>query len=445
MKKKILIVDDDVILRDIVSNALGERGFVALSADSGPAALAIFKNGPPDAVILDMKMPEMDGIETLKGLKKLNPQIPVIMLSGFAEVPTVVKAVKCGAYDFVAKPPDHEKLALTLRRALEMYDLELEVKKVSSALELSLESQLGKSSAMIKVIREIRNIVQTDFSVIIQGETGTGKSFLAEIIHGLSNRASGPFVRVDIGLIPEALVESELFGYKKGAFTGADKDKSGYMESAHTGTIFIDELTNISEIAQKKLLTFLESKEIYYLGSTSPVVVDARIIAASNQDIRECVSAQILREDLFYRLGEYVITLPPLRERVDDIAFYSRKFLLESNREFNKQVNAIAGEAMDVLTDYSWPGNIRELRKVMRRAAFETAGTTIKREVIERLLDRDTEADNTESLKEAIIEVEKRKIKEALKKAGGNKSMAARIIKTSYRNFMDKLKRYGIG
>jgi DNA-binding NtrC family response regulator len=427
---------------------LRDEGFSVTEARDGMGALKQFKADVPDAVLIDLKMPHMDGLETMKEFRKIEPNVPVIILTGHGDIPTAVEAIKSGAYDFVSKPPEFDRLIITLRRAIEKRSLEMQVERANSALASSLELHFGKSAAIRNVIGQMRQVAGTDFSVIIQGETGTGKSVVAGAIQGLSLRADKPFVNVDIGLIPDHLVESELFGYKKGAFTGADRDKAGYFETANRGTIFIDELENMSPHVQSKLLSFIEKKRIYPLGGTTPVALDVRVIAATNKDIKACVKAKEFREDLFYRLGEFIITLPPLRERTDDIPLFAQRFIFEAATELNKQIRGIADDAIALLGAHSWPGNLRELKNVMRRAALLTEGDVIDRECVASLI-AEYCADKSSSssfspLKEAVKELEKKIICEALEKTKGNITRAAKLLDISYKNLYDKIKEYDV-
>lgn len=430
-------------MRDVLS----DEGFSVAEAPDGVSALKIFKKDLPDAVLLDLNMPHMGGLETLQELKKINSHVPVIILTAYSDIPTVVEAVKRGAYDFTVKPPDFDRLIITVKRAVERRDLEMEVRRATTALELSLEQVFGRSDAMKTVINQIRQVAQTEFSVIIQGETGTGKSFVANTIHNMSRRADKSFVRVDIGLIPDTLVESELFGYRKGAFTGAEKNKIGYFETAGCGTIFIDELENMSPYVQSKLLSVIERKKVYPLGSTESVAVDVRVIAATNKDIQRSMRAGDFRDDLFYRLGEFIINLPPLRQRAEDIPFFAQKFLLDACTELNKQIKGMHDSAVELLLQHTWPGNIRELKNVIRRAVLSAESDVIQQEHIELLIkNHHTEVPASPlSLKDEIRMLEKRRIREALAKTGGNKTKAAELLRISYTNICEKIKEYGIG
>ncbi|OGW28473.1 MAG: hypothetical protein A2X59_11265, partial [Nitrospirae bacterium GWC2_42_7] len=400
----------------------------------------------PDVVLLDMKMPHMDGIETMQQLRKFDESVPVIILTAHGDIPTAIMAIKCGAYDFMIKPPEFEKLIVTVRRALEKRSLEVEVEKANASLESSLESLFGISDAIKPVIKQIGQVAQTDLSIIIQGETGTGKSVVASTIHNMSRRAGRPFVCVDIGLIPDQLVESELFGYKKGAFTGAEKDKTGYLQTAHTGTIFIDELENMSLHVQGKLLSFIEKKLVYPLGSTSPVDIDVRIISATNNNIMKHVQKKLFREDLYFRLSEFVITLPPLRDRIEDILFFANKFVFDAGSEMNRQIKQISDEALSLMKTYHWPGNLRELKNLMRRALLLSENDVIEMELIASLLDRQNSgsARPVISMRDAMKDLESNMIRETLKRTGGNKSKAAELLDMSYPSLLSKIKEYNI-
>lgn len=445
--ERILVVDDDNDLRAVIRDVLKEEGFETTEAEDGVSGIRLFKKDRPDAVLLDLNMPHMDGIDTMHEIRRIASDVPVIILTGYGDIPTAVDAVKNGVYDFLIKPPEFDRLVFTLRKALEKSRLETEVRRTTTALESSLEYQLGRSGAMKTVVDGIKQVALTNFSVIIQGETGAGKSVVAAAIQSLSGRSGKPFVSVDIGLIPDLLVESELFGYKKGAFTGAERDKAGYFEAANGGTLFLDELENMSPHVQSKLLSVIDKKKIYPLGSTSAVDVDVRIIAATNKDLKEGVLKKEFREDLYYRLGEFFISLPPLRERADDIPFFARKFAMEAGTELNKQIREIEADALAVLVKHSWPGNLRELKNVVRRATLLAQGDIISRECVEAFISQPVTnkgAFPVMPLKEAVKDLEKRIIAQALVKTEGNKTKAAELLDLSYATLFAKLKEYGL-
>jgi DNA-binding NtrC family response regulator len=443
---KVLIIDDEDDLRSILNDVLSGEGFSVSEASNGAAGLESYRNDPPHAVLLDLNMPQMNGIDTLTAIKLINPMVPIIILTAHGDIPAAVEVMRLGAYDFTTKPPDFDRLLLLIKRAVEHCRLELDAESAKNKLELSLESLLGKSSAMKKVIELIGYAAQTDFSVIIQGETGTGKTFVAEALHNLSSRNNKPFVRVDIGLIPDSLIESELFGYRKGAFTNASGSKIGFFEAANSGTIFIDEIENMSRATQSKLLNVIERKEVYPIGSTFPTYIDIRIIAATNKDIRRSITEKEIREDLFYRLGEFIITIPPLRERNEDVPFFAKKFLLEACSELKKQTRGISEDALSFLADYSWPGNLRELKNVIRRAVLFSGPDNIEQKTLESLIrEKFSSSDSIcMSLKSEIRELEKKRISEAVLKTGGNKTKAAELLQISYKSFCEKLKEYKI-
>ena len=441
---KVLIVDDDHDLRSVVCDVLRDEGFSTVEAQDGSSALSAVRKAMPDAVLLDLRMPGMNGIEVMQEIRKIDPYMPVIIMTAHGDIPTAVEVIRNGAYDFVVKPPDFDKLIITLKRAVEKRRLEIDIDRFSTALDLSLEQMFGKSPAMRNVISQITQVAGTNLSVVIQGETGTGKSFIASAIHNVSKRSKKPFVRVDMGLIPDTLFESELFGFRKGAFTGADRHKAGYFENANTGTIFIDEIENIPLHIQGKLLSVLDERRIYPLGSTTPVSIDIRIVAATNREIKECVAKKSFREDLYYRIGEFVINVPPLRERIEDIPFFTNKFVLDACTELNRQIREITDEALALLMRHTWSGNIRELKNVVRKAVLMAPGDIIDGRTVGPLISVRAVEEKSFSLsiKDAMRDVEKTNIREALRRTGGNKTRSAELLQISYKNLLDKIKIY---
>jgi DNA-binding NtrC family response regulator len=448
---RVLIIDDDEKIRLAISVHLKYHGFLPLEASGGWEGIRIFQKENPAVILLDLKMPEMDGLETFQKIKEINSHIPVIFLTAHGDFPSAVKTIKAGAYDFISKPPNFELLALTLNRATEKANLRKKVQELSGEIETSLELLLGQSESMKNVIKQIQQVSHSDFSLILQGETGTGKSFIARAIHNLSKRAKGPFVTVDIGAVPETLVESELFGYEKGAFTGAEKSKKGFFEIANGGTILIDELQNLSLYVQSKLLMAVEEKKICPLGTTNAVKTDVRIIGATNRDMLRSVKENTFRKDLFYRLSEFMIYIPPLRERIEDIQFYAEKFFREVAEDLDKPLQGISESTISLLEKYPWPGNIRELKNVIRRAVLIADTKFIKPEHIKFLEHSDTAGQNmiipykldefpTLNLKE----VEMMAVKKALDITKGNKTKAASLLKISYVTLLKKIKDYSV-
>lgn len=445
-KIHILLVDDERLVRSVMADMLNKNGIRVSEASSGAKAVDLFGGQSFDAVLLDMIMPDMDGIATIKELKKINPDVPIIIVTGYSDVATAVEAIKLGAYDYVEKPVDENRIVLTIKRATEKKRMETTIRELGTAIENSLEWSLGESMAMKGVIGSVNKVAATDFSIVIEGETGTGKSTIARIIHNLSSRAKQPFVTVDMGLVPETLVESELFGHERGAFTGADRKKMGFFEAANGGTIFIDEMENMSPFVQSKLLRVVESRFVHPLGSTRPVEIDVRIIAATNKDIRRNVSLKEFREDLFFRLGEFFIKVPPLRERHEDIPFFADKFLLEAAGELKKQAREISTEAMTILMSYSWPGNVRELKNVIRRAVLLCESDTIAPGDINFLIGGNNEqaGGNAIPLKDIVSRVEAEAIANALKISGNNKTKAASLLQIDQKTLRTKMKEYNL-
>ncbi|MBI5198622.1 MAG: sigma-54-dependent Fis family transcriptional regulator [Nitrospirae bacterium] len=449
--KKILVVDDDNEVKDILLEMLEKKGFSPIGVSGGRQAINIFNRDTPDAVLLDLRMPDMDGIETMKELKKIDPDVPIIIITAYGDIPTAVEVIKLGAYDFLVKPIKTDILSVILKRAIEKLELKREIKRLNTAFTASLEYMFGRSQIMKEIIKQIYQVSQSAFSTLLEGETGTGKSFVASIIHNLSKRAEKPFVKVDIGTIPETLIESELFGYEKGAFTGAEKKKIGFFEIADGGTILIEELENIPPFIQGKLLRVVEEKSIYHLGSTSPTDIDVRIISSTNMDVRQALKDKRLREDLFFRLSEFMISLPPLRERLEDLPFLAQRFLEDCSSELGKDIKGISDNAMNLLLGYHWPGNVRELKNVIKRAALLSYNDVIMPEHIEFLtLDKtdDKKPASLLPLKElsalVVKDAESNAIRQALRLTDGNKSKAALLLKIDYKTLLTKIKEYGI-
>jgi len=449
--KKVLVIDDEKALRTRLSELLKKDGFGVLEASSGKEGLDLFKKRRPDAVLLDYRMPGMDLIETLGALRETDPDVPVIIVTEHEDVHLAVEAIKAGAYDFITRPAGTDALLMTIKRGIEKLELERKVRKLNTAVGGSIEYIFGKSGPVRKVIREITRVASSDFSVIIQGETGTGKSIVAEVIHNMSTRADETFIRVDLGAIPETLVESELFGYEKGAFTGADKSRKGYFLAANKGTIFIDELENSSSAVQSKLLGVAEQRQVYPVGGVKPLAVDVRIISATNTDLRDLVGRKKFREDLFFRLGEFMIKLPPLRERIEDIAFLAQRFCREACSELHKPAARLLDSTIDLLSHHPWPGNVRELKNVIRRAVLLSNSTSIAPENIDFLSTGspgEVPSGPILPLKDissmAIRYAEKTAIARALEISGGNKTTTASMLKVDYKTLLTKIKLYHI-
>ncbi|MBF0559706.1 MAG: sigma-54-dependent Fis family transcriptional regulator [Nitrospirae bacterium] len=445
---KILIVDDEQSVRIILSKVLVDEGFTPLAASSGNQAVEIFRNESPDVVLLDLFMPGMDGMATMEELRKIDTIVPIIIVTGRGEISRAVSAIKAGAYDFIAKPTDTDELVLLLRRAIEKLELEREIGTLHDNVESTYELFLGRSRPIKKIISQILSLAPTNFSLILQGETGTGKSYIANMIHCLSRRSKNKFVTIDIGAIPDSIAESELFGHEKGAFTGAERRKEGLLQIARGGTLFIDEVQNMSPAMQNKLLRAIDERKIVRLGSVEPEAIDIRIIAATNIDIKKAVKEKIFREDLFFRLGEIIIKVPPLRERIEDIPVLAARFCRETCEELDKDVREFSDEAVDYLKRFPWPGNVRQLKNTIRRAVLFCNNKNIEAENIKDLLTDDIagrdESFQPEFLGLTLKDAEKQAIKRALDLSKGNKKKASELLQIDYSTLLRKIKEINI-
>ncbi|MBF0507248.1 MAG: sigma-54-dependent Fis family transcriptional regulator [Nitrospirae bacterium] len=453
MSETILIVDDDSSVRGALAEFLKDAGFRVAEAAGGKEALLAFTNhSHPDLVLLDLVMPEMGGLFVLDKVREIAPNVPIILITGHGDVATAVAAMKLGAYDFLVKPPDVDYLLLIIERALDKVRLTQKIRDMEDNQDLFLQKLLGTFSTLKNVIVDIRRVASSDLSLIIEGETGTGKTFIAHIIHNLSKRSKGPFVTLDVGSIPETLIESELFGYEKGAFTGAEKKKAGYFEMAEGGTLFIDEVQNMPLNLQSKLLKVVEEKKFYPIGGNSTVDTDVRIIVASNSDMSSAVKEKKFRADLYYRLNEFTIQLPPLRKRADGIASLARTFLSEASMELKKGVTYISDDALDFLMKQPWPGNVRELRNTIRRAVLLCDGNELTMEMVSQCMGETdgrhvkTEWSNLQSqrLPMSLEETEKIAIRVALDQTKGNRTRAAEILQISLNTLRKKIKMYNL-
>jgi DNA-binding NtrC family response regulator len=453
---KILVVDDEAEIRSLLAAVLQNKGYEVVTAEDGAAALQAVSRERPAVILMDLSMPRMNGMDALPEIKRLDAEVPVIICTAHADLATAVRAMKLGAYDYLTKPFDVELLILTLERAVERHRLHSRIEELKRQGQgSSLAERMGGSPAIAQVIQQVAQVAESNFTVLVQGETGTGKELVARGIHQQSPRRPAPFVAVDCGAIPETLVESELFGHERGAFTGAQARREGHFQLAKGGTLFLDEIGNVPLATQAKLLRALEQREVNPLGATRAVAVDARIIAATNSELEESVKAGRFRADLYYRLSEFTIALPPLRSRREDIMHLSQRFLDEVSMELRRPVRRIADEAMQVLLHHDWPGNVRELRNVVRKAAL-LATDVVTPEHIPALsasapapsraaaepLGEDLSLREVAEL--AAGQAEREVIRHALESTKGNKSQAARLLRTDYTTLHAKMKRYGI-
>lgn len=440
--KRILIVDDEAAARMLISDVLTDEGYIPLRAENGRQALEAVKRQPPDLVLLDLKLPDIDGLEVLASIRTIHPHLPVILVSAYGDIHSAVRAVKLGAYDFLEKPLDADRLVVTVRNALWSVELRGEVARLKEAIEERYR-MVGSSSVMRGLREHILQAASSKAHVLILGETGSGKDLVARAIHNQSDRVKGPFVKLNCAAIPQELVESELFGYKKGAFTGAHADKLGRIEAADGGTIFFDEIGEMNLAAQAKLLQFLESLAIERLGETRSRKVDVRVIAASNKELQDEVQAKRFREDLYYRLNVIDVHVPPLRTHREDISELVEYFLEVTCQELGIPTKTLEEPALKKLRELSWPGNVRQLRNTIEKAISLTPGLTIRLSDLPELAYEEKEdvvEIGSDSLQDARKEFERRFILQALEEEDWNMSAAAERLGLDRTNLYRKIK-----
>ncbi|NTV51415.1 MAG: sigma-54-dependent Fis family transcriptional regulator [Candidatus Firestonebacteria bacterium] len=456
--KKIVAIDDEPEIGWLITRILEEEGYQALVADNGREGLELIRRESPDVVLLDLRLPEMDGLEVLRRVREFDKDQMVIILSAFESFEVAVQAMKLGSYDFLTKPINVEEMKITLKNALNTRQLEQEVRVLKQQVAQTREAAqlVGDCQAMRDLARQIELAARHGVSTLILGESGTGKELIARAVHYQSGRAQQPFVSIDCSTIPENLVESELFGYERGAFTGAGERKPGRLEMAGGGTLFLDEIGNMPPAMQMKLLRVIQERTIVRLGGKVPIHIDLRLIAATNQDLRQAIALGKFREDLYYRINEFPLQVPPLRDRGDDILTLAKYFLDKFNTEFNKEVREISPEAQARLLAYAWPGNVRELQGAIKRALI-LAGDAIGIEHLppeitgvtrEMPLLFHTRPDEVRPIKEVsrevVAQVEREMIQRALDRSGGNKIKTARWLGIDYKTLFNKLRQYGL-
>lgn len=454
---KVLAIEDDPASGRLLRAILAPEGLEVTVAADGNAGLSLVESLLPDVVILDVRLPGLDGLQVLERLRTSHPSLPVIMLTAFGEVQAAVRATKLGAFDYLTKPVDHEQLVFSVKRALETHVLRVEVEDLRRRAGLAggLGVAMGPSAAVERVAAQVRTVAATSFSVLILGETGTGKELVAQAVHRQSDRRDKPFVAIDCGAIPEALVESELFGHERGAFTGAARRKQGQFGVAEGGTVLLDEVGNMPLKLQAKLLRVLESRQVQAIGSTRSAPLNVRFLAATNHDLQALANSGRFRPDLYFRLAQYSISLPALRERRADIAYLAQHCLEEVSIELRRPMLNIARDALSLLQRYSWPGNVRELRNAVRQAVLDSNGLTLRAETLAPLL-RGSELPRARTVtahgelprlrdaaQNAARDAERKLIEEALARTQGNKSQAARLLQTDYKTLYLKMKALG--
>jgi two-component system response regulator AtoC len=450
--RRALIVDDEENIRLVLQTLLRKHDYEVQVADSAERALTLFDSFVPDVVLADVRMPGMSGIAFCEALKARGSETPIIVMSAYGSVELALEAIKAGAYDYIAKPFKQDEVLLVLAKAEEREALRRENRALKEAArqERELTELLGQSEAIRQVLRLIDKVAEYRTTVLIQGESGTGKELVARALHKRSTRKDKPFVAINCGAIPEALMESELFGHKRGAFTDAHSDKRGIFQEADGGTLFLDEIGELTPALQVKLLRALQEGTVRPLGAPKDVVVDVRVVAATVRDLAKEAAAGRFRDDLYYRLNVLLITVPPLRERIDDVPLLIDHFIKRYNERLGTRIKGIDPRARKVLLGYHWPGNVRELENLIERAVVLADGDTLTVEDIPERLQQSPDAmsrvqqSGELSIKKAARTIEESLIRRALEKTRGNRTAAAKLLEISHRALLYKIKDYGL-
>jgi DNA-binding NtrC family response regulator len=444
---RILVVDDEPVQRELVSGFLKKQAFDVVVAETGAKALELFRQDSIDLILTDQKMPHMSGLDLLQAVRAINPEIPVILMTAFGSIEAAVSAIQGGATDYLTKPLNLDELLYRIRQVSDRYRIINENRELREALRERhrIEGIIGESSQMLEVLSLVRRVAPSEATVLIRGESGTGKELIARAIHFASPRASGPLVKVNCAALPEALLESELFGHEKGAFTGAIGSRQGRFELANGGTIFLDEIGDLPLHLQAKLLRVLQEREYEKVGSSRPVKVNVRIMAASHRPLEDLIKAGQLREDLYFRLNVVTILIPPLRERRSDVSLLMDHFLRHFAEKNGKTIRGLTHEARDILLRYDYPGNVRELENIIERAVVLTRDDVIaSRDLPLTVQEPETEdRDGETNLTSAVEALERRMIRDALARSDGVQTRAAELLGMSERGLRYKLVKYG--
>lgn len=458
---RILVVDDEESIREFFEIMLKREGYEVFSQSNGKEGFEFFKKNPVDLIISDIQMPEMSGMELLTKIKETDPETPMIMITAFGSTETAVEALKIGAYDYIQKPFKLDEVKIVIKQALEKRSLKMENVQLKKELgtRYAFDNIIGGAPPMLRIYELVKRIANTKSSVLITGESGTGKELIARAVHYNGPLKDKPFVTVNCGAIPENLMESEMFGHKKGSFTGAIADKKGLFEVANTGTIFLDELGELPLTMQVKLLRVIQEGTFKRVGGTEDIRVDVRVISATNRNLENEVKGGRFREDLFYRMNVIQVHCPPLRERKEDIPMLSNHFLEKFSKVLGINVKKISNEAMDVLKSYHFPGNVRELENIMERTVALEPGAVIlpeslpkhmleRREEVPGQLDANRIEISTEKgidLEGLVAEFERTLLVKALEQTGGIKKRAAKLLNISFRSMRYRVDKYGLG
>ncbi len=445
--KRILIIEDDRDMAFLLSTTLQKKGYKTTTAFDGSEGFKKISIFDPHLILSDINLPKLDGFKLLEKVKKINDDIVFIMITAFGDIKDSVTAMKMGAFDYITKPFNHDELFIIIQKALNNQELNEEVIRLRKQLSEKSEDFIGNSTKIKNVLKLIDIIAPTDMSVIIQGESGTGKELIARMIHNKSNRHDKIFLAVDCGTIPDTLLESELFGHEKGSFTSANSTKIGKFEQADNGTIFLDEISNLTKSAQVKFLRVIQERKLYRIGSKKPINVNIRIIGATNIDMSKLIKSGRFREDLFHRLDEFSITIPSLIDREDDITLLAEHFVKIANKTLNKNVKTISSEATMMLLKHSWTGNVRELKNIIKRAVLLSGKGIIKPEHILFSLNCTDENEiilNEVNLDKAKKETEKVIIKKVLRQVNGSRIKASELLGITRKSLYLKIKNYNI-
>ena len=452
MMPKVLIADDETRIRRVMTLLLKEEGYEVKAVENGQEVLDALSSFRPDVILLDQQMPVMTGVEALEQIKKIRPNQIVIFVTAFGSIALAVDAVKKGAYDFIEKPFDNDNLILKVRRAIEHCNMKGEIKNLKNKLKENISSIIGEDGGLKQVIAQVKRVAETNATVLITGESGTGKELIAQVIHSYSNRSDAPFVAINCGAIPLSLIENELFGHEKGAFTDAKEAQAGTFERANGGTLFLDEIGELPMDAQVKLLRVLEEREVTRIGGKRTIPVDVRIIAATNRNPEEEVRKGNFRLDLLYRLNVFTIRIPPLRERKKDIPQLVDFFIIKHNKALNLSAQSITQSAIEKIMEYSWPGNVRDLENAIQSAMILTPDGVIQTEHLPIRVRGYEQIDTSaaiepenSSIRDINAQVEKEIICEALKKHNYNRTLTAEALNISRKTLFNKMKRYGLG
>ena len=448
-KNAVLVVDDDPAHRTMLRTLLAGWGYAITEADDGSTAIPLVHEQAFDLILMDIRMIKVSGLQALSEVKAFNPAIPVIIMTAYSSVETAVEALKNGAYDYLTKPLDFDELRLTIERAMEHKNLKEENRLLRESLgsTFDLRNIIGRSRSMVRLLETVAQVAPTDATVLITGDSGTGKEMIAGAIHFNSPRKGFPFVKINCAAITETLLESELFGHEKGAFTGAYRRKEGKFFQAHRGTLFLDEISEMSQAMQVKLLRVLQERELTRVGGEEVLRIDVRLIAATNKDLLKEIESHRFRDDLYYRLNVVNLTVPPLRERREDIPLLAQHFLRHFAEKNRKSMKGLTPQAMDRLLRYDWPGNVRELMNAIERGVVLARSEYVDEEQLPLILE--TEGRGMSPKENApgdlsLDEVEKTTILNTLQSVGGNKSEAARRLGITRKTLHAKLKKYGI-